>query len=626
MRPIPETVAEAERLGTDPELGLRPEQVSQSRQRHGENRLPEFKGRSFFSMVLSALADKTILVLIGAAMVALLVEWGMGQLDAQHVPHYVDGVAIWVAVLVATLVSAGNEARAAKEFASLALERDDIPVKVLRSGEVHKLSVTELVVGDVVFLDSGDKVPADGSALTSVDLEVDQSMLTGESEPVEKGSADRLLQAGSIVTGGNGSFLVTAVGEGSELGRLQKTLAAPEEVETPLQERLSKLADRIGLFGLGAAILTFSALSISAFARGELADVAALEVARELLQFLIVAVTIIVVAVPEGLPVAVTISLAYSVRKMARDRSLVRHLQSCETMGAATVICSDKTGTLTENRMSVSRCLVGGQDVVLSDLPAELRADLMQSVSVNSTAFLERGPGGEVRYVGSPTEGALLRWAEENGADYKALRSQAEVVHQLGFSSDRKRMSTVLSDADGLRLLVKGAPEAILGQSTHHLTLDGPRGLLPADRTHAERQIDEISRSGRRTLALAERRLRRDQAELGPEVLEQELTLLAVVGIHDPVRAEVRDAVHAARGAGVDVKMVTGDNRHIAEAIARELDLLLEGDLVLEGAEFRARSDEALASILPRLRILARSVPTDKHRLVELLQRQGEVM
>lgn len=631
MQDFAETVELADALGTDISRGLDADAVEASRRRTGENRLPTIKARTLWAMFVGSLNDKTLLILIGAAFLALGVELAQAQMNPAYEPHYLDGIAILCAVAIASLVTTLNEARAAKEFRNLSKVREDVDVKVLREGHVRKVSIHDLVVGDIVYFDQGDKFPADGRLLTGVDVQVDQSTLTGESVTVSKGADDLQILGGTTVTGGNGRMLVEAVGASSEIGKLQLTLTETEDGPTPLQERLGALADRIGLFGLGAAILTFLALAISGFARGTVPMTLDLATAGELLQFLIIAVTIIVVAVPEGLPLAVTISLAYSVQKMAKDNNLVRKLESCETMGAATVICSDKTGTLTRNRMSVVEARIADASIDgppsatdLGDADRERFADI---ASIDSTAFLETTDEGVEQYVGNPTECALLALAASWGVDWRLRRSDADVLHQFGFTSDRKRMSTLVRRQGGLTLLVKGAPEVLLERVTMLSQGDrDPRPIADEDRTSITQAVEAYASKGQRTLALAYRDVEAGREDDGADALETDLTLLGVVAIADPVRPEVRDAIVKSREAGVDVKIVTGDNALTARAIGEQVGLLDEDSVVMEGGEFREKSDEELFEVMDRLRILARSVPSDKHRLVNLLKQRGDVV
>lgn len=633
MRDYLVAVERARALGVDPCRGLNAEGVEHSRQTHGDNRLPEPPPRSIFSIFFEALSDRTLLILIGAAMLSLGVELLRAYTEAGYEAHIIDGLAILTAVLIASGVTTLNDYQAGRQFRLLHRIRDDVDVAVRRDGRVRKIPIRSLVVGDVVLFDAGDKIPADGLLLSGAEVAVDQSSLTGESVPVDKGEEDLELKGGGTVVSGSGAMLVTAVGPNSEMGRLQAGLQGVEQGMTPLQERLSSLADRIGVVGLAAAILTFMALALSGALRGTYTPGFDLETGAQLLEFAIVAVTIIVVAVPEGLPLAVTISLAYSVRRMARDKNLVRTLASCETMGAATVVCSDKTGTLTENRMTVVAAWFGGDTLEgeggLSErlFSPEAAERIREVAAIDATAHLEPGGNGRPRTVGNPTEGALLSWMEAWGDDWAKRRAEAEVTLRLGFSSERKRMATVFRSAAGPRLLVKGAPEILLERSTRYLTRTGPRPFEASARASVLRALDHFSAQGRRSIALAYRELTEPVSKAAdPEAVESDLVLVALVAIADPVRPDVRGALASCRAAGVEVKLVTGDNVVTAKAIAEEVGLLRPGDEIIEGPELRALDDATLRARVPRLRVIARSVPSDKLRLVEALKARGEVV
>jgi calcium-translocating P-type ATPase len=605
-------------------------EVEKSRAEHGSNRLAEIRGQSLLGFLREALGDRTLRILIACAALVLAVDvLGGGR--------YVDGIAILVAVAAAALVTASNEWRAQSEFKSLQVEREALRVRVVREGATEAVSAFDLVVGDVVELEAGDKVPADGTLLSGFDLQVDESLLSGESAAVAKeagGASD--LRAGTLVADGRGLMQVTLVGEQTEYGRLRAQLAMDED-PTPLQERLGHLADRIGLFGLAAAVLVFLAQAGTALARGHVGF--DLGTAREMLSYAVLAVTIVVVAVPEGLPVAVTLSLAYSVMRMARDKSLVRRLMACETMGAADVVCVDKTGTLTENRMTVRRALfpdVRSPADALPD-PSDVHRPLLEAfaqiAAVDSTAHLEHGPGRTTSYLGNATEGALLALLEEWGFLYRDLRRQAQTVAAQGFTSDRKSMSTTVRRPGGTRELVKGAPEAVLARCRRALSHDGvPRELPEPERAAIRATVDGWAEQALRPLALAYRDLPAEagagaEADGAPKPeRDAELVLVAVVGIGDPVRAAVPDAIRACEAAGVQVKVVTGDNKLTALAVARQVGVMKDGDLAMEGAELRALSDDAVRELLPRLRLVARAVPSDKLRLVSLLKSQGHVV
>jgi P-type Ca2+ transporter type 2C len=602
--------------------GLTAEEIERSRAQYGSNRLVEIKGRSLIAFVLEALNDRTLKILMACAGLVLVVDFfGNGR--------SIEGIAILVAVATATCVTAYNGWRAQAEFKSLQIAREALTVRARRGGSVEAISAFDVVVGDLIELEAGDKVPADGRILMSVELEMDESLLTGESEHVAKHPTSAAeIRAGTLVSQGRGLMQVTAVGDKTEYGRLRADLAVSEDL-TPLQERLGRFADRIGLIGLAAAILVFVAQAGLALLTGRLGI--DLGTARELLSYAVLAVTIVVVAVPEGLPVAVTISLAYSVMRMARDKSLVRRLMACETMGAADVICVDKTGTLTENRMRVEEMLLLDVDPVVdlrvaSDaIPAATRAAFVEIAAVNSTAHLGDDPTGARGVIGNTTEGALLRLVTDWGADYRELRLQARVVAARGFTSDRKSMSTTVRRGTLDRLLLKGAPEDLLARCTFVLGRSGPRPLRDAERRDLRATIDRWTERALRPLLLAFRELP-PAGERAQDEIDGELTLVGLVGIGDPLRAEVPEAIRTCLAAGVELKVVTGDNLRTAVAIARQAGIFNDGDLAMEGTELRALADLELRAVLPRLKLLARAVPSDKLRVVSLLKELGRVV
>ncbi|MBI4816395.1 MAG: calcium-translocating P-type ATPase, PMCA-type [Deltaproteobacteria bacterium] len=605
----------------DPTLGLTPEGVLASRLRHGENRVTRPPGRTVFDILKHALAERTLIVLMAAAVLALGVEVLRGYLVAGYTPHLIDGFAILLAVAIASFVTTINEARAEKKFRSLEdLERDH-PVRVIRGGIPSSIPSSELVVGDVVVLDLGDRVPADGeltdepqrACVDAAGLSVDQSTLTGESEPVRKGQGDLALLGSTVVTEGSGRMVVTAVGAKTEMGRQMERLLGATPTRTPLEDRLAALANRMGAFGAISALLTFLALLGSSIARDQLELSLDLSTGSKVLELAIVAITVLVVAVPEGLPLAVTISLSYSVVRMAKDRALVKRLSACETMGAATVVCTDKTGTLTENQMSITQVWVphlGGFDARDAQaLPAEVRARIAEIARLDSTVLVSKA-GRDVRALGNPTEAALLVFLEKLEVD----ATDAEVVGRFGFTSERKRMSTLASIGGQLQLLLKGAPEVVMDR------------CVGAELAEATRIAEAMAARGERTLALARRVVSEDLRNAGAEELERDLELVAVVAIRDPLRSEVHKAIADCKRAGVEVKVLTGDHRAIAESIARDLSLVEDGDEILEGSDLRELDDVAFDQRLPRLRVVARSTPTDKLRLVQRLVARGEVV
>jgi Ca2+-transporting ATPase len=587
----------------------------------------------------------------------------------------VEGLAVMVAVGLATGVSFLSEYRSDREFEKLNAEKDAGLVKVMRGGVVEQVPPNEVVVGDLVVLEAGDEIPADGRLVRGQDLRIDQSLMTGESEPVRKQVAaddesaegpDRpgCLYRGTQAVGGLGAMVVTNVGDDTMLGQIARRLSGDESGEdgsqtarvhrkltlskapTPLQQKLADLATLISRVGYAAAGLIFVALLIrGAFFASPpevfLPDTAAeaLAVGRSLLGYFVYMVIIIVVAVPEGLPMSVTVSLALAMRKMTRANALVRQLVATETIGSATVICTDKTGTLTENRMQVVRVGAGGAVIEraarpLGDTEPSGPADWVGlNAAINSTATLGARDGKPV-VVGNSTEGSLLTWLQDAGSDYTALRLTYPAVHRVAFSSASKRMTTVARVGGRLVAFVKGAPEIILDRCTHRLAADGARvPLTPADRIELNAQLTAASGQAMRTLAFAHVELPAetpvDEAALQAvaDKYEQGLTFAGWVGIRDPLRAEVPAAVGLCRRAGIDVKMITGDNPETARAIAADAGLLQPSDaLVLTSDEFEKLTDAELADRLDRLRVLARAKPLDKYRLVKALQAQGHVV
>ena len=553
----------------------------------------------------------------------------------------------------------------------------------MRNGTDTLVTNTDLVVGDIVRLVTGDKLAADGVLLAAQGLVVDEASLTGESDPIKKcPTANPWLRCGTQVSEGSGTMLVTAVGVHSEWGRTM-AMVVGETGNTPLQEALTVLAQAVGKVGLAVGVLCFIVLMVRWMVENRGFPVS--QFAEGPLRFFIFAITIIVVAVPEGLPLAVTISLAYSMRKMMKDNNFVRVLAACETMGGATAICSDKTGTLTENRMTVVAARLGGKGAVLAMPPpgaggveAALAHELHINAALNSKAFLiekaekeaekeaaaeaaAKAAGGKtakkkpkkltgaaavaaaaaaassmagVDFVGNRTECALLLLLRSWGVDYRALRAThgPRVLREYDFSSERKMASVLLAPeggGGGARLYAKGAAEIVVRRCVSAWTPGGgSEPLTDADRAALLDQVTSMAATGLRTIGLAHRDLSAKEVAGGaPETPpEDALTLVAVVGIKDPVRAEVPDAVATCQRAGITVRMVTGDNIHTARHIARECGILAEGGLAMEGPDFRALPEGELMNLLPRLQVLARSSPADKLVLVRTLKKMGDIV
>lgn len=653
--------------------------VELRREVFGENSLPELPSKGFFTLWLHALRDPIIIMLMAAALVSTIL--GAAVPSQREENAWSEGIAIWVAVLVVSLVGAGNDWHKDRQFKKLNAQKDIIDVKVVRDGQNMIIKNTQVLVGDIMLLDAGDKVVADGYVTQSFGLTLDEASLTGESDPAKKTiENDPWVRSGTQVTEGSGRILITAVGQHSEWGRTM-ALVVGEVGETPLQEKLTVLASAIGKVGLVVAVVSFVVLMIrwivenkgfpfSKFATGPL-------------QFFIFAITIVVVAVPEGLPLAVTISLAYSMGKMMKDNNFVRVLAACETMGGATAICSDKTGTLTENRMTVVEGWFAG--VHTDNVPNLLhpstdgkggteadqllasplvRDIIVENCALNSKAFLtllkqvEDAPSGGkenaqvknkemIEFVGNRTECALLMMLRSWGIDYQHVRDlhSASIVKVYGFTSERKMSSVLVKHSDSvLRLYTKGAADWVLDQCTgvlaprsssngSTLKKSKSKSILPLEdqrREHLKGLVVDMASRGLRTLCLAYLDFPADDSSRPAGFFdtppEKDLIVTSIVGIKDPVRAEVPEAVATCQRAGIRVRMVTGDNIHTASHIAKECGILEEGGIAMEGPEFRSMDEEHMLELLPRLRVLARSSPKDKYTLVQMLQRIGDVV
>lgn len=634
-------------LGSHAKDGLPKKQVTQEaleqrRLEFGSNELPEPPPKSLFSFAFEALQDPIIILLIVCAIVSLTLGLiPQTQRAGEESTGWVDGAAILVAVAVVTCVDAGQNYSKELKFRKLNKVKNDREVKVWRNGALEVVSIHTVVVGDVVELQTGDYVPADGVFISGDNLACDESSMTGEPMAIKKTEKKPFLLSGCNVNEGQGTYLVTNVGLNSEWGQLYKSLSNQEASQTPLEEKLEELAQLIGYFGFGVAIVLFIVLSIiwlANFANGVKTGKDALD----FLDFLIQGIVIIVVAVPEGLPLAVTISLAYSMQSMLKDQNLVRQLAACETMGGATQICSDKTGTLTQNRMTVVSAWAAGEfhkpaksfeKNFAKKVPKKTVQLFAQGVSVNSNAFFKRkNPEDEPEFNGNKTECALLLMADRLGFDYDQIRKTTNKSHMIPFSSDRKRMSTIIESKGKYMLHCKGASEIVLALCDTYVDADGAVTALSSKlRKEIEKYIEDLAGDGLRTLVIAYRNL--DDADASSaanagEDEEKNMTLIALVGIQDPLRPEVPDAIADCRRAGITVRMVTGDNILTARKIATDCGIFVKKrkDIAMEGPEFREMSDEKLGEIIDRLTVLARSKPNDKFRLVKFLRARREVV
>lgn len=600
--------------------GLTDQEVLQNRQKYGMNLLTPPKRPSIWKLYLEKFQDPVIKVLLVAAAFSLLIS----IIESE----YAETIGIFFAIFLATGIGFYFEYDANKKFDLLNAVGEETPVMVIRNGKVHEIPKKDIVVGDVVILNTGDEIPADGVLLEAVSLQVNESSLTGElmvNKTTDEAHFDEeatypsnSVMRGTTVTDGHGVMYVERVGDATEIGKVARQATEQSQEQTPLNLQLTKLANLIGKVGFTIATLTFVIFTAKDLYvhlnNTTITDWHQwLEIARIVLKYFMMAVTLIVVAVPEGLPMSVTLSLALNMRRMLKTNNLVRKMHACETMGAITVICTDKTGTLTQNLMQV-------YDAKLDESQKNLIAE---GIATNSTAFLEEKEGeGKPSGVGNPTEVALLLWLNEQGMDYISLRNQAKTVNQLTFSTERKYMATLVdSSVLNTRVLyVKGAPEIVMGKCN----------LEESRVKQYNEQLLAYQNQAMRTLGVAYKVIPEnsstDCAEL---VKEGGLTFMGIFAISDPIRPDVPDAVKKCQSAGIRVKIVTGDTPGTATEIARQIGLWTSEDTErnrITGVEFAALSDEEALERVIDLKVMSRARPMDKQRLVQLLQQKGEVV
>lgn len=616
--------------------GLSSKQVEESRRLNGENILTPPERVSLWKQFLEKFEDPIIRILLLAWVLSMIISgvhcWGPEQAGFSA---FLEPLGIFFAIILASSIGFIFEVKAARAFEVLNTVNDDIMVTVMRDGKVQEVSRKEIVVGDVVLLNTGDEVPADGVLLEAQSLQINESTLTGEpviSKTVVEADFDkeatypsnRVLRSTTVVDG-NGVMCVDLVGDATEYGKVNKGALIDNDLETPLQMQLKRLAGLISKLGYLAAGLTFVLLSAKVFLSGEV--MSTMDIVSSLLNSFMIAVTLIVVSVPEGLPMSVTLSLALSMNRMLKTNNLVRKMHACETMGAATVICTDKTGTLTQNRMQVHEA-----NFFALDASSTIASVVKEGIAVNSTANLNK-EAGEVKTIGNPTEAALLLWLDGRGDDYVALRNGAKVLSRLTFSTERKYMATVVdSPLLGKRVLyVKGAPEIVLGLCS---TVAMPEGAVAADECRAtiEKRLLEYQSMAMRTLGFAYLVLDEDASVEPYENGRLAVTGLEFVGfvaISDPVRPDVPEAVKCCLDAGVDVKIVTGDTPGTAREIGRQIGICdsdTPATAIITGPDFEALSDDEAAKRVMGLKIMCRARPMDKQRLVRLLQEQDAVV
>ncbi len=588
--------------------GLNNKEVEESRSRYGSNALTPPKREHWFMLLLGKFKDPLIIILSIAAAISVTITlvFGKGSL--------LESAGIIVAIILATLVSFLNELKAGKEFDILNSINDNSQVKVIRQKEdgessVTLVSKTDIVVGDYVILSSGDEIPADGKVVYAVNMMADESSLNGESKPSRKTSepvkeystaySPNNLYRGTTISEGEGVMLVETVGDKTEIGKTARTASESTGVQTPLSRQLAKLGSQIGKVGITVSVLVFIALLVYEYHHG--LDLSTPDGINHLITMFMLAVTLIVMAVPEGLPMSISLALAYSMRKMTAQKALVRKMHACETMGAATVICTDKTGTLTRNKMSVAHCSL------------EKGIKTARAISLNSTAFLD----GD-KFIGSPTEGATLLYLRNQGYDYRRIRNEANVKERIPFASFLKYMATLVEEPEGTDLFVKGSPEVILSLSS----------LSKESKDQEMERIASFQRRGMRCISFASRRFGNSQVSLEDSL--ENLDYDGFIAIEDPVRDDVPQAIAKCETAGIAIKIVTGDNSLTAIEIARQATLWKETDTIEEnsitGAEFALLSDQEAMRRIPSIKVMSRARPEDKMRLVRLLEKMGEVV
>ena len=604
-------------------IGLTDEQVKQSREQHGKNVLTPPQRTSLWKLYLDKYRDPIIQILLVAAFVSLILAF--------IEKNFMETIGIFVAVFLATTVGFYFERDAAKKFNLLTALSEEQPVKVRRNGKVMEIPRHDVVVGDVVLVEVGDEVPADGELIVCNDLQINESTLTGEpvTEKSLEGGGDgayprNVILRSTMVMNGRGEFVVTAVGDATEIGKVAKKSTEQTSVETPLHMQLDKLAKMISKVG--------SVVSVAAFFIFLIHDILTnpawggkdyFYMAEIVLNYFMMAVTLIVMAVPEGLPMAITLSLALNMRRMLKSNNLVRKLHACETMGAVTVICTDKTGTLTQNKMQMSALELKQGDEALLDT----------AIALNSTAELNDG-----KPIGNPTESALLLWLDAQGKNYEELRKQVNVLKQLPFSTERKMMAT-LAEVDGeTYLFVKGAPEIVMKKCT----------IEDRMQKQTAEELDEWQHKAMRTLAFAYKKVeasimrtsRTSTAEVVALLDANDLQLQAIAAIADPIRPDVPAAVQECRHAGIEVKVVTGDTAATALEIGKQIGVFedepenigADGSMtsldqqMITGEQWEALSDEEAYERAKDIRVMSRARPTDKQRLVAMLQKRGEVV
>lgn len=602
-------------LNVDPKIGLTEEGRKKSLEKYGANSFTKEKGATLIQKILESLKEPMILMLIFAGIIAICVNT-VAYFNGGHA-DFLECLGIFLAISLSITITIVMEGKSAKAFEALNSINEDIRVKVIRDGNIEIINQKDLLVGDIAFIETGNKLPADGRLIESVSLNIDESALTGESEPVEKDSealltdektpvAERINMAysGSFVTTGNGKMIVTSVGDATEFGKIARELSKTQKTSTPLQEKLAQLGKRIAMFGITAAVIVFIIQVVNFIRTGN----ASFDTISEAF---ITSIVLIVASVPEGLPTIVAVSLSINIIKMARQNALVKKMVACETIGSVNVICSDKTGTLTENKMTLNKLFANGEYIEPENIKNE---KIIKNFAINSTADVDY-KDGIAKFLGNPTECALLVAASKSGFNYKEIREKSKMLYEYPFSSETKNMTTVAKVENETIVFTKGSPEKIMAMCS----------ISDNEKKGIEEAIEKFQNEAKRVIAFAHKVVS-DNVENIREKLESNMIYDGFVAISDPVRKEVYDAVEQCRSAGINIKMLTGDNIVTATAIARELKILNENSIVLEAKDIDAMDDSTLKQNLSKISVIARSTPTVKMRVVNAIKEMGNVV
>lgn len=604
------------KTGTDSAKGLNPEQVEKSRSTYGTNSFVRQSHESLAKRIWDASTEPMLVMLIFAAIITLAVNITRYFTGGEY--NFLECVGIFAAIALSVVITIITEGKSAKAFEALNKINEDTLIKVIRNGEPQLITQKEIVVGDIIMIETGDKIVADGRLFSSNDLSVDESALTGESLPVKKDAefvcqkstpvAERanMLYSGCFVSAGNGQMLVTGVGNDTEFGQIAQELSSIEKTTTPLQEKLDKLGKQITVLGASAAAIVFAIEVLQFVMNGQLN----LDTVSDAF---ITSIVLIVAAVPEGLPTIVAVSLALNIIKMSKENALVKKMIACETIGCVNIICSDKTGTLTENRMTVQKIYTGGELIDPEQLKDEM---LLKNYCINSNANISE-EDGSWSFIGNPTEGSLLAAAAKAGVDYQELRHAADIVRVFPFSSQNKDMSTIVRENGKEILYVKGNPEKIISLCT---------GISEEEKEKNFHLMEEFQNKAGRLLAFAHKELEGQYNDEEQDEVEQGLIYDGFVVISDPLSPDVYESIRNCRSAGIEVKMLTGDNIRTARAIANELHMLDDDHIAVEATDIEKLTDEELKEALKKIQVIARSTPLVKMRVVKLLKEQGNVV